>query len=126
VRGLLAEISTERLVVFSTHIVEDIERTCHRVAILDRGGLIYLGDPEGLRTTAAGSVYTLVVPDEELAEVRRRYRLVSRRRVLSGIEVRLLADQAPSPAARLVEPTIEDAYLLLVGRRGLLGWRQAP
>jgi ABC-2 type transport system ATP-binding protein len=42
-RNLLCEIAGERIVLLSTHIVEDIEKTCEKIAILNRGELIYNG-----------------------------------------------------------------------------------
>ena len=42
-RNLLCEVADDRIVLLSTHIVEDIEKTCEKIAILNRGELIYNG-----------------------------------------------------------------------------------
>ncbi len=42
-RNLLCGIAEDRIVILSTHIVEDIEKTCENIAILDRGKIIYKG-----------------------------------------------------------------------------------
>lgn len=47
-RSLIARIRHARLVILSSHVVEDIEQTCHRLAVLDRGRLAYAGTTDGL------------------------------------------------------------------------------
>lgn len=42
-RNLLHDIAEDRIVILSTHIVEDIEKTCENIAILDKGTIIYNG-----------------------------------------------------------------------------------
>ena len=42
-RNLLREIAGDRIVILSTHIVEDIEKTCEKIAVLNKGELIYNG-----------------------------------------------------------------------------------
>ena len=44
-RNLLVDLSRERVVIFSTHIIEDISSSCNKVAVLDKGYLKYLGHP---------------------------------------------------------------------------------
>ena len=56
-RNLLCEIATDRIVLLSTHIVEDIEKTCKNIAVLNEGRIVYngtladyIGDEDGLET----------------------------------------------------------------------------
>ena len=51
-RNLLSEIAEDRVVILSTHIVEDIEKTCKKLAVLDKGKIVYSGE---LETFVAGS-----------------------------------------------------------------------
>ena len=50
-RNLLVELSKNRIVIFSTHIIEDISSSCNSVAVLNRGKLKYHGNPQHMTTT---------------------------------------------------------------------------
>ena len=60
--ALLNEFSSNRIVIVSSHIVNDIETVCEKVAVLDAGKLLFTGTVEDLAQTAAGKVYELTVP----------------------------------------------------------------
>ncbi|MBN2289167.1 MAG: ABC transporter ATP-binding protein, partial [Candidatus Glassbacteria bacterium] len=117
-RNLLVELSRERVVIFSTHIIEDISSSCNRVAVLDKGCLHYLGDPQNMALAARGKVWQLLADPEEFNTLRDRLRIVHHMRVGDRIRVRCLAQDQPHPGAELVQPTLEDAYLWLLGQKG--------
>jgi ABC-type multidrug transport system ATPase subunit len=117
-RNLLARVSQDRIVIFSTHIVEDISGSCNRLAVLNQGHLLYSGTPRSMRDLAHQHVWETVVPEAEFVRVERQLRLISHMRTPAGIRARFLA-ASPSIAAEAVEPTLEDAYIYLLeqGRR---------
>jgi multidrug efflux pump subunit AcrB/ABC-type multidrug transport system ATPase subunit len=115
-RNLLVELSRERVVVFSTHIIEDISSSCNRVAVLDRGALKYFGQPNQMTRMAQGKVWQALMEPEEFEAVRERLRIVHHARIDKKIRIRCLADSKPLDEAITVQPTLEDAYLWLIGR----------
>ncbi len=114
-RNLLSELAEDRIVILSTHIVGDIEATCERIAVLDQGQLKYAGTAQELTAQAAGKVYTVTVTKQELERVKAAYTVTGMLTLGSEVTVRLLADRQPYPGAALAEPTIEDAYMLMMG-----------
>jgi len=66
-RNLLSELSGERIVILSTHIVSDVEATATDLAILARGTLVAHAAPEALLAAAQGSVWEWNVPSAERA-----------------------------------------------------------
>jgi ABC-type multidrug transport system ATPase subunit len=110
-RNLLSELSGERIVILSTHIVSDVEAVATRIALIDRGQLIVHGAPEALLQTVSGRVWELVVPSPELDALRQRYLVSSAAHRSDGVHARVVADHAPGAAARPLEPSLEDAYL---------------
>ncbi|MGN7359726.1 ABC transporter ATP-binding protein [Paenibacillus sp. SAF-054] len=114
-RNLLSELAEDRIVILSTHIVGDIEATCERIAVLDQGRLKYAGTAQELTAQAAGKVYTVGVTKQELERVKAAYTVTGMLTLGSEVTVRLLADRQPYPGAALAEPTIEDAYMLMMG-----------
>ena len=121
-RNLLVELSRERVVIFSTHIIEDIYSSCNRVAVLDRGRLLYLDDPARMAQIAEGHVFAFSVAPGEFETIRKRHLVVHHMRDGDAIRVRCLAAAAPVAGAAAVRPTLEDAYLWLLRESG----RAAP
>ncbi|MDP6040613.1 MAG: efflux RND transporter permease subunit, partial [Candidatus Latescibacteria bacterium] len=62
-RNLLARFSQEKIIIFSTHIVEDISGSCNRLAVLDQGKLIYTGTPLEMRDLASERVWEALLPE---------------------------------------------------------------
>ena len=117
-RHLLAELAGERLVILSTHIVSDIEASASQLAVLSGGELRFQGAPEALIDAAAGRVWRWTIPAERLSEVRAGFRVSRAQRRADGVELRVIADVAPSADAEAVAPDLEDAYLSLLPRSG--------
>lgn len=114
-RNLLVELSRERVVIFSTHIIEDISSSCNRLAVLNRGRVFYLGHPHAMTEGVRGKVWQFLAEDAEFEEARANIRIVHHMRVGDRIRVRCLSETQPRPDAELVQPTLEDAYLWLLG-----------
>jgi ABC-type multidrug transport system ATPase subunit len=115
-RNLLSDLSGERIVILSTHIVSDIEAVATRIALLAGGRLVADAAPERLLRDAEGSVWEMTVRAEELPALRERHRLAGQVRRGDGVQVRVVSATPPSPAARGVPPSLEDAYLLHMDR----------
>ena len=111
-RNLLSDLSGDRIVILSTHIVSDVEATATHIALIAKGRLLRDAAPEALLAKAEGRVWELMVPAEALPELRRHHRVSGTLRRSEGVQVRVVSDVAPAPAARAVAPTLEDAYLL--------------
>ncbi|MDZ7290689.1 MAG: hypothetical protein ONB44_14040 [candidate division KSB1 bacterium] len=114
-RNLLAELAKERIVIFSTHIVEDISSTCHDLAVLDGGRVVYRGSPEAMQKQAQGKVFEAVVPEDEFSNWRESLQVVQHNKVDGGIRLRFLSETAVAGLeVETVEPTLEDAYVYLL------------
>ncbi|MDZ7331973.1 MAG: efflux RND transporter permease subunit [candidate division KSB1 bacterium] len=117
-RNLLVELSRERIVIFSTHIIEDISSSCNKVAVLNKGRLCYLGDPQEMARLADGFVWQFQVPAEQFEAVSKDLWIVHHIRDGESIRARCIATERPTPNAQEVRPTLEDAYLWLLRQSG--------
>jgi multidrug efflux pump subunit AcrB/ABC-type multidrug transport system ATPase subunit len=115
-RNLLAELARTRIVLLSTHVVEDIGSSCREVFVLDRGLLLFRGTPQELAARAEGRAWMADVPEAQVSAFTDRHAVVSTTRLDGGL-VRVRAVGQPAEGATPVPPTLEDAYLLLLGRR---------
>ena len=109
-RNLLSELSGERIVVLSTHIVSDIEATATDIAIVSKGVLVAHAAPENLLREVEGKVRESVVSSEDLNAARQKFLISSTTRRSDGVHIRVLGENAPTDAVP-VTPTLEDAYL---------------
>jgi ABC-2 type transport system ATP-binding protein len=116
VRNLLSELSGERIVILSTHIVSDVEATALQIAITDRGHLVAHATPEALLQEVEGKVWTWVVRSAELPSLNQRRLVSSTIRRSDGVHARVAADQAPAADAEASPPTLEDAYLYRIAQ----------
>jgi ABC-2 type transport system ATP-binding protein len=136
---LISGLRGERTVVFSTHVLADVERICDRVAILDRGRLVTEGPLENLLAAHARPIYRLVPDpgqDEAVGRLVAAFRAAAWTRDVTtepGGVVRLaIGDDAAAAAAALplvvehgvrlasferVRPSLEDVFIELVGPR---------
>ena len=112
-RNLLVELSRERIVIFSTHIIEDIASSCNRLAVLRRGEVQYVGSPRNMTDEAQGKVWQLTVPENQFEEFTKKFHVAHHMRQGNEVKLRIVAAQAPHSTAVNVEPNLEDAYLWL-------------
>ena len=110
-RNLLSELSGERIVLLSTHIVSDVEAVATSIALIAGGRLVAHGAPEALLARVNGKVWEVVVASGELPALRQRHLVSNTAHRSDGVHARVVADAAPAPGARAVEPSLEDAYL---------------
>jgi ABC-type multidrug transport system ATPase subunit len=117
-RSLLSDLSGERIIILSTHIVSDVEAVATEIVVIHQGRKIQHAAPETLLAQLDGKVWQWTIPSTALPALKQE-RLVSgviRRE--NGIQVRVVSEASPSPEARPVAPNLEDAYLHLVSQNG--------
>ena len=114
-RNLLVELGRDRIVIFSTHIIEDIASSCDRVAVLNNGKIKYLGAPVEMTNYAQGHVWQCVINENEFPVMQNRFNIVHHIKIDTDIRIRILSEKQPLPDAKPVAPTLEDAYLWLLG-----------
>jgi len=113
-RNLLVELSRNRIVIFSTHIIEDISTSCNQVAVVKRGNLVYHGVPNEMSQIARGHVFEFLVEPERFTELNERLHIVQHIKVGKQIRVRCIEESAPVEGASEVSPNLEDAYLWML------------
>ena len=116
-RNLLCDVSEERIVILSTHIVGDIEATCENLAILNEGSILYCGTVSDLLDTANGKVFSKMVDKRDLPKLKKEYNIIGMHSQGNKTYIRFLAE-VPYPDAESCEPNIEDAYMLYLWNNG--------
>ena len=113
-RNLLVELSKKRIVIFSTHIIEDVASSCNMVAVMKKGEVRYLGAPIKMAKIAEEKVWMLNVSDTDFEKLKDKFAIIHHIKDGDNIRCRCLADEAPTKDAKLVKANLEDAYLYLL------------
>jgi ABC-type multidrug transport system ATPase subunit len=115
-RNLLVELSATRVVIFSTHIIEDISSSCNTMAVINRGEVLFNGTPTEMTDIAKGRVWKSTLPAAQFEEKTREMLVVHHMRDGSNIRFRAISADKPFDDSVKESPLLEDAYLWLLRR----------
>lgn len=117
-RNLLTRLSKTRIILFSTHVVEDVAVACDRVIVLSEGKKVFDGEPHTLSGVAEGKTWELTIREGEETNLPEDSIVVDHVPEGNGFyNIRVLCSERPSPEAKVVAPNLQDGYLELVGTR---------
>ncbi len=114
-RNLLSDLSGDRIVILSTHIVSDVEATATHIALIHKGRLLREAAPESLLSELESRVWEWTVQSDELPALKQRHIVSGTIRRSDGMQVRVVSAEKPDPDAQNVSPNLEDAYLSIIG-----------
>ncbi len=111
-RNLFSRMAQDKLVLLSTHIIEDVQSVCNQLVIINQGRVLFVGTPVELIRNAQGHVGVF----EEAGSMEEEgLHITSRVNTAQGVSCRAVADRLPGFTTP-VEPTLEDAYLYTILR----------
>jgi ABC-type multidrug transport system ATPase subunit len=113
-RNLIADLSGERIIILSTHIVSDVEATATEIVLIDQGQLLTHSRPEELLQKVEGKVWEWVISSDQLVIAKQKFLISSTTRRSDGMHLRVIADTPPGNSAVKVSPTLEEAYLRFI------------
>jgi ABC-2 type transport system ATP-binding protein len=114
-RNLLSDLSGERIVILSTHIVSDVEATATHIALVHQGQLLCEAAPEELLRELEGKVWEWTVSSDDLPGIKQKHIVSGTIRRSDGVQVRVVSASQPQTQARSAAPSLEDAYLYFIG-----------
>ena len=114
-RNLLSDLSGERIVILSTHIVSDVEATATRIALVNKGKLLRAAAPEDLLKELENKVWEWTVHSDDLPTLKSKHIMSGTIRKSDGVQVRVVSASKPEAQAENVSPNLEDAYLYFIG-----------
>lgn len=116
-RNLISELSEDRLVLLSTHIVSDVEFIANEIMLMKNGRFFYAGTTEDLVSSMEESVWHCTVPKQRVNDFVGKYLVDNVKTVPGGAELRILSKVPPTKQAVREEATLEDAFLLYFGEK---------
>lgn len=116
-RNLLSDLAENKIVIISTHIVSDIESTCNRIAILDKGSLVYKGDIPSLIQQSDDHIYEINLSPSELASFRENDLFITKTQEIDNkLKVRFISETKVANAKK-VKADFEDAYMYFLKKQ---------
>lgn len=116
-RNLISELSEERLVLLSTHIVSDIEYIANNIMLMRDGKLFYSDTAEHLLLSMKEKVWQCNVPKNMVDKYAKEYLVGNIKTTENGAELRIISRVKPTEDAVSVEKNLEDAFLLYFGEK---------
>lgn len=107
---LLSEMGEQKIVILSTHIVEDVRDLCQQLAIIHRGRLVKQGAPGELISGLQGRVWQRTIAKDQATEWMNQYAILSTRLFAGQRRVHILSDQVPGEGFESIAPGLEDVY----------------
>src|SRR5688572_4787929 len=121
--NLLADIGQDSVVILSTHIVEDVEELCNRMAIIDRGEILLEAEPLRAIDDLRGRIWRRTVSREALATLEREQPVIATKMLAGRTIVHVYAESSPGTEYEPVEPDMKDVYFSVMsghhGRRAV-------
>ena len=117
-RNLISELSKERIVILSTHIVSDVEYIANEIWLMKNGRLVQQGSLNDVLDSMPEKVWSLVASQEEAAKLMKEYRVSNMKTDRDGVELRIISAQPPCDYAKVLQPNLEDVFLYYFGEKG--------
>lgn len=116
--GLLSEIGTERIVILSTHLVEDVRNLCSQMAIIKNGEVLLKGNPNDFVKELQGKIWRKQIDKHEQESYKSKYNLIASQYVGGNLNIQVYSDEA-LPDFEAVNPTLEEVYFKTLNQASL-------
>lgn len=110
-RNLISDISKDKIVILSTHIVSDVEYIADKILVMKDGKLIHQGKPDEITATINGYVWECRTDPKQAAQLNTKFTVSNLKHEGNEDMLRIISEQKPCESAMQVEPTLEDLYL---------------
>lgn len=107
---LLSEQAETKIIILSTHIIEDVRDLCTDMAVMGNGAVVARGAPETLIGSIANKVWRKKVSKDEAADIKTQSNFLSSRHLSGGVITSVFADSSPGTGWEAAEVILEDAY----------------
>lgn len=116
-RNLISELSEDRLVLLSTHIVSDVEYIANEIWLMKDGQLLHQGTADELIRSMPENVWKCYADKSDVPVLMKRYKISNIKSEPHGVELRIISREKPFPDAVMEEANLEDVFLYYFGEK---------
>ncbi|MEH7314906.1 ATP-binding cassette domain-containing protein, partial [Priestia megaterium] len=115
-RNLIRNLSVNKIIIITSHIIEDVEFLCTKIGIINEGKVIAEGSPKEISRAAQGKVWRKKVSSTEINTIFNSFNVIDARQADDNYYyVRILADEQP-PNSVNISPKVIDGYLSIINQ----------
>lgn len=114
-RNLISELSENRLVLLSTHIVSDIEYIANQIWLMKDGALVHRGTLDETIASMPETVWKCAAEHSMVPAITKKYKVSNLKSEDGHVELRIISPKRPAPDAEPVRPALEDVFLYYFG-----------
>ncbi|WP_026894685.1 ABC transporter ATP-binding protein [Clostridiisalibacter paucivorans] len=118
-RNLFSKGSKDKVVILSTHIIEDVQSICNYLIVLNKGKILFSGIPSELVKKAVGHVGMVEIGNDEDKIIEENFKIISTVVTPEGIKYRIVGEELPNYCTEIT-PSLEDAYVYCMLKEGAL------
>ncbi len=108
--NLLSDVGEDKVIILSTHIVDDVEELCSELAIMVAGSIQLSGKPSELIQQIQGKIWRKLIKKDQLKSEQQNHAVISTHLKAGSTLIHVLADQQPDNSFESVSPNLEDVY----------------
>lgn len=106
---LLSDISSEVIVILSTHLVEDVKNLCSEMTIMSKGQILKTGKPKELISELEYKIWSKSIKKDELEKYQSKYRIISKQLIERVLHITIFSETKPE-GFDAVTPLLEHVY----------------
>ena len=107
--NLLSELGENSVVLLSTHIVEDVSELCTRMAIINKGEILFEAEPLRAMEGLNGRIWRRIIEKGTLHQLEHGHKIISTKLLGGRTVVHVYSEEGPA-GFDLVQPDLEDVY----------------
>jgi len=108
--NILGEISEDKIVILSTHIVDDVQVLCNQMAIIHEGEVLLTGVPDKTIKELKGKIWEKIIKKQEFTEYDSQFKIILTRLFAGNMLIHVLSDKQPDQGFEVANPDLEDVY----------------
>ncbi len=116
-RNLISELSEDRLVLLSTHIVSDIEYIANEILLMKDGQIMHRGTADQIIDSMTDAVWECLVDKSKVSDYVNKYKISNMKSEPHGVVLRIISREQPSNDAVCVQAALEDVFLYYFGEK---------
>ena len=117
-RNLISELSEDRIVLLSTHIVSDVEYIAGKILLMKDGRIPISGTVQELTQAMPERVWQCDVPRDRVDAYLRALKVSNIKTTPEGARLRVVSKEQPTESSIQLVPTLEDVFLCYFGQKG--------
>lgn len=112
--NILSEISENKIVILSTHIVDDVNQLCSQMAIIHEGEILLSGKTDESMKKLEGKIWKKTIKKEELIEYEDHFKIILTRLFAGNIQIHVWSAESLNGGFQAVNPDLEDVYFCTI------------